>query len=353
MKNNIELPFVVDLDGTLLKTDLPFESFVFVMTHHPFKLVQISAQTFWLKIRGKPASFKQALQKEAGGLCLKTLPWSQTFLKYLRKQKAQGRHLVLCTGSTQNYAEQTAELFGLFDSVWGSFAGRRLTGAKKAAFLQKQYGYKNFDYAGNSLYDLKPARLARQFILVNPSFLTKLLFKNQPIQAVFEERKIGFKPLIYFLGLDCCLLSCVVFIPFFLKALVNTKGAALGFPPPVFGFVAAVSGWMAAWTLGVHITSLAAARITQNLNHNLIASGDVGLPTGLVLTGLGFGVGVWGLFQELGLNAAAMGGVYFLHLLLIKNPHGLKWLKGLRRYFFPCIILFLYGVWLAFVRRGF
>ena len=122
------IPLVVDLDGSLIKTELPWESFLSVLVQHPIELIKI----LWKKIKiNKACYFKIELQKWAV-LSLDQQPFSNKFLAYLKEEKASGRKLILCTGSTQAYAEEIQALTGLFDSVWGSTLGKNLVGKKKS-----------------------------------------------------------------------------------------------------------------------------------------------------------------------------------------------------------------------------
>ena len=55
-------PLVVDLDGSLIKTELPWETFLSVLVHHPFQLLKI----FLRKIKNnKECYVKIELQKWA------------------------------------------------------------------------------------------------------------------------------------------------------------------------------------------------------------------------------------------------------------------------------------------------
>ncbi len=290
--NNHSIPLVVDLDGSLLKTDLPFESFIFVMRNQPLKLIQILCRTVFIKLfTHNVISLKKQLQQQATGLSLKTMPWSKGFLNYLRQEKFSGRSLVLCTGSTEEYAYQVKNLFGLFDHAWGSTSDYNMTGNKKALFLLKKYGKSKFDYAGNSLIDLKVARFARQFILVNPSFGLKLFSFQANVYRKFNDKKIDFISLFYCLGIPFCLWNNVIFILLFyfptLKVFFQLMFITVSFN------CLAIAGCL-------FFNSIKAQedRMQQNPNlkskHNLLASGDMSFSVSwtwsMVLFLMGFGL---------------------------------------------------------------
>src|ERR1022692_4785381 len=81
-------PLVVDLDGTLVKTDLLVESLLALLRKHPFYLFMLPA---WLA-RGK-ACFKHEVARRVS-LDIATLPWRNQFIDYLKRQRDEGRSLV-------------------------------------------------------------------------------------------------------------------------------------------------------------------------------------------------------------------------------------------------------------------
>ena len=217
-KNNVDSqwsgPLVVDLDGSLIKAELPWESFLSVLVRYPFQLIKI----LWRRVKNNTECYvKMELQKRAK-VSLEHIPFSKKFVEYLKEEKANGRKLVLCTGSTQMYAERIQEITGLFDSVWGSTLGTNLVGRKKAIFLVGKYGEKKFDYAGNSVADLKVARYARRFILVNPSFWASFFSKNLKIYRRFMEKDLDPRLFSQTLGFPIWFLNSLIFmVPLFIQ----------------------------------------------------------------------------------------------------------------------------------------
>ena len=206
--NPMERPLVVDLDGSLIKTDLPWESFLSVLVRHPIELIKIIIR----KIKIKEECYLKIELEKWAEFSLQHIPFSNNFLNYLKEEKARGRELVLCTGSTQTYADKIKKLTGLFDSAWGSRLGKNLVGKKKALFLVGKYGEKNFDYAGNSLPDFKVAPYAHHFILINPSFLTLLLSKKIKIHRRFLKKELNPALFAHTLGFPLWFLNCIIFI---------------------------------------------------------------------------------------------------------------------------------------------
>ena len=140
------MPLCVDLDGTLLRTDLLFESLARLMRQKPWLLLLVP---FWL-LQGR-AALKRRLAEHIT-LDVSSLPYHAALLDWLRKQKALGQQLILATASDEILARQVAAHLGIFDDVLASDGRRNLKGTVKLAAIRECVG-EPFDYAGNSAAD--------------------------------------------------------------------------------------------------------------------------------------------------------------------------------------------------------
>ncbi|WP_296944467.1 UbiA family prenyltransferase [uncultured Massilia sp.] len=142
------VPLVVDLDGTLIFSDLLWESIVLFLKRH---LLQAWILPFWL-LRGK-AGFKHAV---SGGVELDpaALPYDAALLEFIRRERDGGREIVLATGAETRLARLVANHVGLFDRVLATDPGVNFTAHNKARALAAQYGEGGYDYIGNSTADL-------------------------------------------------------------------------------------------------------------------------------------------------------------------------------------------------------
>jgi phosphoserine phosphatase len=161
---DLSVPLCVDLDGTLLNTDMLWESLKDVARRKPWL---VFAFPVWL-LRGGRARLKEALAARAR-VEVAALPVHHGFLEFLRREKARGRRLILATASDAVIAERVAAFFGLFDEVLASDGRRNLRGDQKAAVLAGRFGERGFDYAGNSPVDLRVWARARGAVVVNGS----------------------------------------------------------------------------------------------------------------------------------------------------------------------------------------
>ncbi|MCB1744237.1 MAG: haloacid dehalogenase-like hydrolase, partial [Gammaproteobacteria bacterium] len=154
--NDADVPLVVDLDGTLIKTDLLFESLLSLVKRRPLWLLMLP---FWL-LAGK-AVLKREIARRTQ-IDVRLLPYNEALLEYLRAQRQSGRRLVLATGADALLARDVADYLGLFDTVHASDADNSLTGVRKRDRLVACHGQGGFDYVGNELRDLAIWRAARR-----------------------------------------------------------------------------------------------------------------------------------------------------------------------------------------------
>lgn len=154
------VPLVVDLDGTLIRSDLLHEATVRLAFTQPGALWAMPA---WL-LRGK-AHFKAQVARRIGFQAA-NLPYEAALVDWIRSERALGRPVILCTASDVLHAHQVAHDAGLFDDVMASDGHTNLAGERKAAALVARFGAGGFDYAGNSWADVPVWRAARHAIVV-------------------------------------------------------------------------------------------------------------------------------------------------------------------------------------------
>jgi 4-hydroxybenzoate polyprenyltransferase/phosphoserine phosphatase len=158
-----ERPLVLDLDGTLLRTDTLVEQTLRLAATDPFHLA--AALTAPPHSR---AAFKQRIAATAD-IEPETLVYNEDILALARSARDAGRPIYLVTAADQRVANTIATHLGLFDGVYASDGTRNLKGAHKAAFLVDRFGAHGFDYAGDAAADLAVWRQAATAILVAPN----------------------------------------------------------------------------------------------------------------------------------------------------------------------------------------
>lgn len=155
-------PLVVDLDGTLLRSDLLMETAMAFLRTQPLKVFKVLG---WL-LKGK-AALKEGLALETQ-IDVSVLPYDPQIIDLINVEKATGRLIVLATASHVSLAERIAEHLQLFDLVLASNANRNLSGNHKRDLLIAHYGEGGFDYIGNSKDDFPIWTVSRQAYVVNP-----------------------------------------------------------------------------------------------------------------------------------------------------------------------------------------
>jgi 4-hydroxybenzoate polyprenyltransferase len=157
-----QLELVVDLDGTLLRTDLLWESYCVLLGRSPLRALS----TLTALPKGK-AAFKRRVSQESP-IAPEHLPYRESVLHEIREARAQGRQIVLATAADELQAIAIANSLGIFDRVLASDGISNLSGLSKCDAIRRTASDK-FEYIGNSRADLPIWRAAESAIVVNPS----------------------------------------------------------------------------------------------------------------------------------------------------------------------------------------
>ena len=178
------LPFCVDCDGTLLRTDLLHESVFLLAKQSPWSLLQLP---FWFF--GGKAHLKHQIARRVH-FDFDSLPVCEEVLDEIRKARAEGRHIVLATASPRVWADAVARRIGLFDEVMASDETTNLAGCSKGAHLAMRFGDRQFDYAGNARPDLAIWKQAAGAVVVSSSSrLAKAAAELTQLRAVIRPPK--------------------------------------------------------------------------------------------------------------------------------------------------------------------
>lgn len=151
----------VDLDGTLIHSDMLHETTISLIQVSPLSLFKLP---LWL-LHGK-ANLKMMVA-EKSHFDPSKLPYNIELIEWLRQQKNIGRSLVLCTASDISIAESIAQHLGIFDDVIASDGKNNVAGENKATILVERFGKHQFDYVGNSSADIPVWENASKGVVVN------------------------------------------------------------------------------------------------------------------------------------------------------------------------------------------
>lgn len=202
------VPLVVDLDGTLLRTDLLHESALRLLKQAPQSIFALPA---WLAA-GK-ATLKRRIADRVS-LDATTLPYDDQVVAWIADQRREGRTIVLCTASDAKFARQVTEHLRLFDEVIASDGTTNLSAQRKADALSARFGEHGFDYAGNSRADLPVWRQSRSGVVVAaPRSVSQAARRVVTVEREFERPSGGLRDWLKALRLHQWLKNLLLFLP--------------------------------------------------------------------------------------------------------------------------------------------
>lgn len=203
-------PLAVDLDGTLIETDLLIESLLKLLREEPITLFSLPR---WL-LKGR-ACLKHEIGRRVQ-LDPALLPYRTALLEYLRSEHDKGRKVILATASDERLAAQVAAHLQVFDEVLASDGSTNLAGERKRARLVGELGERGFDYVGNESRDLAVWSSARRAIVVsrNPRLLRAIAAVAE-CESAFTDPPAGVRDYWSALRPEHWLKNVLVFVPVF------------------------------------------------------------------------------------------------------------------------------------------
>ncbi|MCM3875961.1 MAG: UbiA family prenyltransferase [Thermoanaerobaculia bacterium] len=296
------VPLCVDLDGTLIRSDLLYEGLA-RLTQDGFGSLFLAP--FWLS-KGK-AGFKREVANRIA-LEPSMLPYDLRLLEFLRKEKDRGRRLVLATASDRIWAESVAKHLEIFDEVMGSDGTTNLGGEAKARALVERFGDRGFDYAGNGATDRPVWKKARRAIAVNASPATETdLRQDGNLAERFPPSPLGLKTIVKAIRARQWVKNLLVFIPIITAHKLLDAGilAAGG-----LAFVA-ISLCASSIYLLNDLVDLESDRRHPEKRSRPLASGNLAIPTAILLSLFLMAAGL-AISLSLPADAVKLIGVYLV-----------------------------------------
>ncbi len=218
-------PFLcVDLDGTLIRSDIILEQLLLLVKLRPHLLLRLP---LWL-LRGK-AHLKERLSANTE-LDVSLLPYRDSLLRYLEEERVLGRQLVLATAAHRNIAQKVADHLGIFSKVLATHGTLNLSGTRKADALVAACGEQGFVYAGDAPVDRAVWKQAQGAIVVGRR--QGLVRELSNLEQTFPESGRP-KELLRAVRLHQWVKNLLVFIPLLLthqiSSLPQLTSAALAF----------------------------------------------------------------------------------------------------------------------------
>ncbi|MCZ2497390.1 UbiA family prenyltransferase [Xylophilus sp. Kf1] len=220
-RNPARRVIAVDLDGTLVRSDMLVESLFLYLRAYPLHCFRVLG---WL-LRGK-AFFKRRLADKVSPDA-QLLPYNQPLIEWLAVQRAAGASLVLATASDLRIGRRIAQHVGIFDDVMGT-EGHNLSSGRKRDALIERFGEGGFEYVGNSKADLAIWQVASRSHIVEPEIGVMSRFKalGRPAGEVFDDRGSYVRVLRRALRLHQWAKNLLIFVPLFAAHRLTGEGVA-------------------------------------------------------------------------------------------------------------------------------
>ena len=313
-KPNLKPPLVVDVDGSLLKTDLLLESFWAAMGRHPVLCLLACLQLFM----NRPA-LKQKLAALAA-LNVTLLPLRPEVMGCISQAQAEGREVLLASGSTKALVEQLSTQLNLAAVPLSSGPGVNLTGDTKAAALVARYGANGYEYIGDSAVDIPVWQAGTGGYIVAPS----AALRSKAKAAGLVLKPLGQSPkaraLIKALRPHQWVKNVLLFLPLLAAHRTDLQGIGLAF----WG-IAVFSAAASCIYIVNDLLDLAADRQHATKKARPFASGDAKILPGMglmvALAGIALGGAALHSWQLAAIIALYMG-LSFSYSLLLKR---LRW----------------------------
>lgn len=153
-------PLVVDVDGTLIRSDLLHETVMQFVAHFPLQAWRLP---LWLAAGRNHLKCELAARVD---LDLETIPLRDETVAHIRAAQAEGRPVYLASASERLLVERLAERIGGIAGVFGTDRSANAAGSQKAAQLNAAFGAGGYDYIGDRPVDFAVWSSARRVLAV-------------------------------------------------------------------------------------------------------------------------------------------------------------------------------------------
>lgn len=214
-KSQGNVPVFVDLDDTLIRSDLLIEAMILVLHQSFFRAVLL-----FFKIFKGALIFKNALVRIVS-IDPQVLPYNPKVLEYIKLQKKAGRQVILATASHDVYARRIADYLDCFDHVIATDENENIKGEAKLDRIRaycSEIKAENFEYIGDSRTDLVIWQAASHAVAVAPSkSVKKALEAAHPSLVLLEERHFRWLPYLKVLRPHQWVKNLLVLLPILLS----------------------------------------------------------------------------------------------------------------------------------------
>jgi 3-deoxy-D-manno-octulosonate 8-phosphate phosphatase KdsC-like HAD superfamily phosphatase len=227
-----------DVDGTVLETDLLYESLLFALKRHPTVIFLLP---FWL-LQGLPY-LKAQLARRAADMSVAAMPLNESVVSYLQERSESGSSIVLASASHTSLVAKVGERLGFISCVIGSDESVNCKGARKAEAIVAHLGDVPWEYVGDSRADLSVWRRASSVVCVTDSARFSELVRRQfPKVTFIQKGRWSAATLARALRVHQWLKNALVFLPLILAHQWSNSEAIVGAIIAAVSFSCCASG---------------------------------------------------------------------------------------------------------------
>jgi len=297
MTSVLQKPLVVDVDGSLLRTDMLFESFWNALGRHPIATFLALLFNFHRRAR-----LKQKLAA-LSDLDFSLMPLNDLVVEEVNRARAEGRPIYLASGGDEALVGALAKETKLADHFFASNGVLDMTSNHKAATLVRWFGAGGYSYIGDRMADVPVWSDADHAYIVGDSPAVQQTVARMQKPVTYIDGSWHMIDLLRAMRIYQWVKNLLMFLPFFAAQRTDIYGflqVGLG----IIGFSLAAS----AIYIVNDLFDLEADRRHSTKKNRPFASGAVPIVVGMVaavLSGL------------LGLSIAASMGRDILAVFLV------------------------------------
>ena len=152
----------VDLDNTLIKTDMIYVGMKFLLLYRTYLLPKL----IWL-FTFKGRTYAKKFLFDNTSYSIKNITFNQSVVDFITNNKEKYTYTILISGSYFKYVDAISEYLGLFDFSVGTTLETNMVSLNKTRYLRDKFGDLTFDYIGDSKKDIPIWESARTAYVVN------------------------------------------------------------------------------------------------------------------------------------------------------------------------------------------
>ncbi len=280
---------IIDLDNTLVRTDLLLEAAIQFLKRNPFRILKLIG---WA-LKG-PLTLKKNLEHQIKIDPL-ILPYDPKVIDLIREYKRQGFRVLIASASPASWVREVSHHLNLFEGALGTDS-ENLKGIKKYEAIVKNFGVTEFIYVGDDYSDIAIWQRCKSAVVVNGTKETIAALSHEGIKhKIIESRPNYIKTVAKLIRVRQWPKNALLFLPV-VAAHALESASLLSLICGFFGFSFAASSVY----IFNDLFDVSSDRQHHSKKSRPIASGDISFFNSIALfilmvvlsLGLGFAAGI-------------------------------------------------------------